>query len=86
VNDLVATDLVDRPAVGVQAIELLEHRAQRERHVVAGVAVGDREDVEVVHLLAARLEGDERSLDDGAEADQAGIRAHGAMLAAAMAR
>jgi hypothetical protein len=31
---------------------LVEHGAQRERHVVAGVAVGDREHVEVVYLTA----------------------------------
>ena len=56
-----------------QPVELVEHGAQGERHVVARVAVGDREDVEVVDLLAPGLEGRERSLDDGAEADEAGI-------------
>ena len=56
------------PARG-QAVELVEHGAQRERHVVAGVAVGDREHVEVVDLAAASLELGERALDDRAEAD-----------------
>ena len=69
----VAADLVERRPLLGQAVELVEHGAQRERHVVAGVAVGDREDVEVVDLLAARLELAERALDDGAEADEAGI-------------
>ena len=73
IDDLVAADLVDRasPCVG-EAVELVEHGAQRQRHVVARVAVGDREDVEVVDLVAARLELRERTLDDGAEADEAG--------------
>ena len=75
-DDLLAADLVERPLVLGQAVELVEHGAQRERHVVAGVAVGDREDVEVVDLLAACLELAEGALDDGAEADKAGIR-HG---------
>jgi hypothetical protein len=53
-DDLVAADLVDRAAlVGGQAVELGEHGLERERHVVARVAVGDREDVEIVDLLAA---------------------------------
>src|SRR5262249_53922313 len=54
VDELGAPDLVDH--LPVEAIELLAHRAQRERHVVAGVAVGDGEDVEVVDLLAPLLE------------------------------
>ena len=37
-------------------VELVEHGAHGERHVVARVAVGDGEDVEVVDLLAAVLE------------------------------
>ena len=61
-----------------EAVELVEHGAQRQRHVVAGVAVGDREDVEVVDLLAARLELAEGALDDGAEAEEAGIGHGGA--------
>ena len=56
-----------------EPVELVEHGAQRERHVVAGVAVGDREDVEVVDLLTACLELAEGALDDGAEAEKAGI-------------
>ena len=69
VDDLVAADLVDRAGVG-ETVELVEHRAQGERHVVAGVAVGDGEDVEVVDLLAARLEFDQRAPDDGPEAKE----------------
>ena len=56
-----------------EPVELLEHGAQREHHVVAGVAVGDREHVEVVDLLAPRLERGEAGLDDRAEADDAGV-------------
>ena len=73
VDDLLAADLVERALVLGEPVELVEHRAQRQRHVVAGVAVGDREDVEVVDLLAACLELAERALDDGAEAEKAGI-------------
>jgi len=51
VHDRLATDHVDRLAV--HAVELVEHGAHGHRHVVAGVAVRDREDVEVVDLLAA---------------------------------
>ena len=53
-DQLGAADLVDLEPV--EAVELLHHRPHRHRHVVAGVAVGDREDVEVVDLLAALLE------------------------------
>ena len=69
----VAADLVERALVLGEPVELVEHGAQRQRHVVAGVAVGDREDVEVVDLLAACLELAERALDDGAEPEKAGI-------------
>ena len=72
VDDLVAADLVDLALRG-EVVELGEHGAQRERHVVAGVAVGDREDVEVVDFLAARLELRKRGLDDEAEAEEARI-------------
>ena len=75
-DDLVAADLVQRALVLGEPVELVEHGAQRERHVVAGVAVGDREDVEVVDLLTASFEFAEGPLDDGAEAEKAGIR-HG---------
>ncbi len=50
-DDLVATDVIDRLAV--QPVELLHHGAQRLRHVVPGVAVGDREHVQVVDFLTA---------------------------------
>ena len=72
VDDLLAADLVDLPGGG-EAVELVEHRAHRERHVVARVAVGDGEDVEVVDLLAACLQFGQRTLDDGPEADEARI-------------
>ena len=61
----------------LEAVELGEDGAQREHHVVAGVAVGDGEDVEVVDLLAAGLEVRQRSGDGGAEANQVGV-GHGA--------
>ena len=71
-----ARDLADdlRPArVAVRAllerVELVEHVTHRQRHVVAGVAVGDREDVEVVDLLAALLEVRERDAHHVAETD-----------------
>ena len=73
VDDLLAADLVERALVLGEPVELVEHRAQRQRHVVAGVAVGDREDVEVVDLLPPRLERAECAFDDGAEAEKAGI-------------
>jgi hypothetical protein len=44
-----------------------------EGHVVPGVAVGDREDVEVVDLGPTGLQGAEGALDDAAEPDEAGI-------------
>ena len=47
-------DFVD--AEPVEAVELLHHRPHRHRHVVARVAVGNGEDVEVVDLLAAGVE------------------------------
>ena len=72
VDDLVAPDLVER-ALALEPVELGEHRVQRQHHVVAGVAVGDREHVEVVDLLAACLQLRQRALDDGTEADEARI-------------
>jgi hypothetical protein len=68
VDDLVAPDVVQRTAV-LEAVELVQHSAQREQHVVPGVAVRDGEHVEVVDLLAAYLELGQRALDDRAEAD-----------------
>ena len=47
--------------------------AQRERHVVPRVAVGDREDVEIVDLLAARFKLRESGLDDEAETEETRI-------------
>ena len=72
VDDLLAADLVDLALRG-EVVELLEHGAQRQRHVVARVAVGDREDVEVVDLLAARFKLRESRLDDEAEAEEARV-------------
>ena len=37
-------------------VELLADGVERQRHVVARVAVGDREDIEVVDFLASRFE------------------------------
>ena len=56
-----------------ETVELLHHRPQREHHVVARVAVGDGEHVQVVDLLAARLERREAGLDDRPEADDARV-------------
>ena len=57
-DDLVAADLIDRAALrgAGEAVQLLKHGPQRQHHVVPGIAVGDREHVEVVDLLAALLE------------------------------
>ena len=54
--------------LAVEAIELPHHRLQGQRHVVARVPVGDREDVQIVDLLAAGFELGVRGLDDPAEA------------------
>ena len=77
-DDLLAPDLIERALLGglEDAIELLEHRAQREHHVVARVAVGDREDVEVIDLLPPLFERGKTSLHERAEAKDRGI-AHG---------
>ena len=50
VHELVA---VGRDRLAVEPVELLHHGLHRQRHVVPRVAVGDREDVEVVDLLPA---------------------------------
>ena len=57
-HDLVTADVVDGAALGGagEAVQFGEDRAQGQDHVVAGVAVGDGENVEVVDLLAARLQ------------------------------
>jgi hypothetical protein len=73
VDDLVAAELVERAVRRGVPVELVQARPQRERHVVAGVAVGDREDVEFVDLLPAGLELRERALEHGSEANEAGI-------------
>ena len=70
VVELVAADVVERAVLARQAVELGQAGAQGQRHVVARVAVGDREDVEVVDLLTARLEMREGALDDRAEPDE----------------
>jgi hypothetical protein len=81
-HDLLTPDLIQLARVlGRQALQLVEHRSHRERHVVARVAIGDREDIEVVDLLAPGLEVRERALDDGTEADETGIGGHGAPTA-----
>ena len=71
VDQLGATDLIDH--LPVEAVELVAHRAQRERHVVARVAIGDREDIEVVDLLAALLQMGRRGTDDSPESLYRGI-------------
>ncbi len=74
VDDLVASDLVDRPVtVARQAVELVEHGPQREDHVVAGVTVGDRKHVEIVDLFAAGLQMCQRTGDHRAKANEVGV-------------
>jgi hypothetical protein len=78
VDDLLAPDVVEQaPAVGGEPVELVEHRPQGQRHVVPGVAVGDREHVEVVDLLAARFEVGEPGFEDVPEANEAWVRHRG---------
>ena len=67
-HDLVAALPVERPAVHL--VELVEHGAHGQRHVVPGVAVGHGEHVEVVDLLPAVLQLGERSRDYAAEPDE----------------
>ena len=43
--------------VGRQRLNLRDDRGQGERHIRTGVTVGHREDVELVDLLAALLDG-----------------------------
>jgi hypothetical protein len=71
VDELRAADLVNQLAV--EAVELVADRPQGERHVVAGVAVGDREDIEVVDLLAPLLEVGGGRVDDATESLYGGI-------------
>ncbi len=75
-DDLVAADGVQRARAGLtgQGLDLGQAGAEGERHVVAGVAVGDREHVEVVDLLAPGFQMGQRALHDGAEAEEAGLR------------
>jgi hypothetical protein len=59
--------------LGGEIVELGEHGTEGQRHVVARIAVGDREDVQVVDLMPPRFEVRERSLDDEAETEEARI-------------
>ena len=61
-----------------QPVDLLQARLKGQGHVVARVAVGDREHVEVVDLLAARLQVRQGAFERDAEADEARVR-HGAV-------
>ena len=80
VDDLVAADLVDVPLRG-EVVELGQHGAQRQRHVVARVAVGDRKHVQVIDLAPVTLQLGERTLDDTPEAEQARIGHRGGRYA-----
>ena len=75
-DDLVAPNLVDRSPLGGagEPIELLQHGPQGEDHVVAGIAIGDREHVQVVDLFATLLERRQTRFDQRPEADDARIR------------
>ncbi len=66
--------------LGLDPVELGEHRAHRQRHVVAGVAVGDRIDVQVVDLVAAGVEVRIGGLDDPPEAGDRRIGGHGRIV------
>ena len=77
VDDLVATDLVDL-ALGGEIVEFGENGTKGQRHVVSRIAIGDREDVQVVDLMPPRFEVRERSLDDEAETEEARIGHDGA--------
>ena len=71
-DQVVAPQVVDR--LPVDPVELREHGAEGHRHVVARVAVGDREDVQVVDLLPPALELGASLGDRPPEADDAGVR------------
>jgi hypothetical protein len=75
-HDLVPADLVDRAALGGarETVEFLHDGSQREHHVVARVAVGHREHVQVIDLLPTRLERRQTGLDHAANADYARVR------------
>ena len=73
VHELVS---VGRDRLAVEPVELLHHGLHGQRHVVARIAVGDREDVEVVDLLPAGCELRVGGLDDPAKALDGGIGRH----------
>jgi len=77
VHQLVAADLVDGQPI--EALELVEYGAHGHGHVVPGVAVRDREDVEVVDLAATALELGVAGRHRALEANDAGI-GHGGFL------
>ncbi len=68
-DDHVAADHVD--GLAVQVVQFDHDGAHGERHVVAGVAVRDREHVQVVDLLAPTLQLGERCGHHAPEADEA---------------
>ncbi len=76
VDDVVAVRRL--AALGLDPVELGKDRPHRQRHVVARVAVGNREDVQVIDFLAPGLELAVGSFDDAPEALDRGIRGHGA--------
>ena len=58
----------ERRAVGgLERVELLDHRAGRQRQVRAGVAIWDRIDVEVVDVLPARFQRRQRAAGQRAQ-------------------
>ena len=75
VDDLLASAPVDR--LPVEAVQLAHHGAHGQRHVVPGVAVGDREHVQVIDLLAALLEVRVGGFDDPAEPLDRGVDHYG---------
>ncbi len=77
VHELVSAEVVQ--GLAVDPLELVEHGAHRHSHVVAGVAVGDGKDVEVVHLLTPALELGVRARDRALEPGDALVW-HGRVL------
>jgi hypothetical protein len=74
-DDVLAVDLVGlaAPWSTREPIQLLNHGAQCEHHVVARVGIGDGEDVERVHLLTTGLQRRQSRLDHRAEANDARV-------------
>ena len=80
-DELVAPDVVE--LLTVHRVQSVQHGTHGHSHVVAGIAVCDRENVQVVDLLAPALELGAGGRDSPSKTDEAGI-GHGTVLAAAV--